>query len=688
MYREAILKLNERTNSTLSPQEFSFKMSSNLEIRTDCRKLFKHLTSKDISEDCINAVIRQLRQDCDYTTEQDVKKSIEGMQHKFLIHAEYEKSQYFIQLVNKFIQLTAPSGLTHSTWSILYLLIRLAFRPTQKLDYHKGVQILENLVTPSVTSIKNFCGNKCGAMQHSKSEETEVLQTCLPETSGSWTDDDENDGEISCDETPHCIQPVTSIAVEKPCPVHHLVKRQEFWETSLNDLIQKKYQDPGFANYQHENWTEFQLLHEFLWNLQTYDNMSVLQSTAASSGIQRKAIPLKILKSLGDEPLNSLIQGLRLINTFTNSMVPHEAYSLTYQAYTSALSDIVTKFYRSLSKFEQNVAEQKMTVTVTHMFVFLKPWQQIFASLAEMHECIMQPYNASNNNSRVTRLMSVLFDSALEAQVTSYFTLYPILLQLLSASLQPFLNMVDIWLNKGQLLDPHKEFGIIRNDRISPQDERFWFDSLLIHSSHPFVKILLPLMDDILLGGRSVELLTQLNRFLNITSLSVVTDCRTKSLMDTFQERFNNRFKCAGDHPNASSFVSSMLTVSSCAEENKNKNILLSKAFKSLRDVVRVNSDEQVVRQMIQPNGLKTPPEFYPLLPLLEKSLMEPIRNRQRIVCRALIDTMYKHCGLREHILTLRRIHFMHAGDVMGRFCLQLFQKVQYLVFFLKVYFK
>lgn len=663
----------------LPRRKFSCEMELNLEIRTDCKKLLRRLTLKDISEDSVNAVIRQLKQDCDYTTEQEVKKSIEGMQHKFLIHAQYEKGRSFIQLVTKFIQLTSPSGLTHSTWSILYLLIRLAFRPTQNLDCLREVQILENLQSGS--RIKNVGLNNTEAMQHSKYEDSEVLKPYLSETPDSWTGDEENDVP-SCEKPPYGIQPDASLTTGKPFhPVLHLAKKSEFNETSLNGLIQKKYEDPVFKSYQHREWTEFQLLHEFLWDLQACDNVSALQSTVSSGG-QTKTISLASPLSLSDEPLESLIQGLQIINSFIKSMVPHKAYSLTYQAYSSALGDIVSKFYRSLSHFEQSVAEQKTTVTITHMFLFLKPWQQIFASLAEVHECIMQPYHTSNNNSRVTRLMSVLFDSSLKAQVTSYLTLYPIFLQLLFSCIQPFLNMVDTWLNKGQLLDPYNEFGIIRNETISPKDERFWFDSLLVLSSHPFVNILFPLMDDILLGGRSVELLTQLNRFLNITSTSVGTSCRSNPLMDTFQNRFNNHFSCATDHPNVLSLVSSMPTVSvDRPEEKRSKNLLLNKAFKSLHDGVRVNSNKQEVRPLIQPKGLKTPPEFYPLLPLLEKSLLEPIRSRQRIVCKALIDTMYNHCNLREHILTLRRIHFMHAGDVMGRFCLQLFQKVKYIYF-------
>ena len=53
-------------------------MEFNCEIRNACRALLELLTHKKISEDCasISGIIRQLKQDYDYITEQEVKKSI------------------------------------------------------------------------------------------------------------------------------------------------------------------------------------------------------------------------------------------------------------------------------------------------------------------------------------------------------------------------------------------------------------------------------------------------------------------------------------------------------------------------------------------------------------------------------------------------------------------------------------
>ena len=635
-------------------------MDFNCEIRASCKKLMKLITLKEISEDCTYGIIRQLKQDCDYITEQDVKKSIESMHHKFVIHAEYKKSRHFNQLVAKYIQLTAPSGLTHPTWSILHLLMRLSYRPTDKVGFARGGPVLGNL---HVDSNKSFEYNE--TIGHQNIFQKEMLQS-VPETgSNTWTDySDEDDMQIVENNEFPQTQACASTALNIPVFPLFLLKKTELKRACLNELIQKKYGS-------NTSVSEFQLLHELLWCLQSCNDgkSSSFLSFSTNGGIQTRTVTLVSLPKFGLQSFSLLFQGLKQINSFLNHSISQESYTLTHQAYAAALKAIVTQFYQALSNFERRVAEQNSTVTLSHLLLFLKPWKSTIVTLSEMHESIMSS-PLMDNNSRVTRLLSVLFDSSQKAQVESYSTLYPILLKLLSSSLEPFLNMVDVWLNQGQLLDPYQEFGIIRNESISPQDERFWFESLLIRPTHPFINFLQPLMDDILLGGRSVELLTQLNRLLNVNCSSVNSGSHSK-LMDIFQERFNRRFK--SDSPSVFHCVPVSCTVN--ANEEKFKNPLLSKSFANLRTGFG-RKKKSGNAEVVQSESLSTPPEFYPLLPLLQQSLLEPIRNRQHLVCKALITTLYETCSLKVHILTLRRIHFMQAGDLMGRFCLQLFQKV------------
>lgn len=643
-------------------------MELNPEIRNACRALLESLTHKKISEECssINVVIRQLKQDYDYITEQEVKKSIEGLQHKFDIHAEHEKSRHFQKLVADYIQLTAPTGLTHPTWSILHLLIRLAYRPTERMGIARDGFILKNLNIENEKSDYKSIEDTGNLMKFDK----EVIHSMSDTILSTWTDSEDDDIEVTDNKD---VNWTTSCVVN--IPLFCLFQKPVIKNSSLNDLIQTRYSSDSTSR----TWTDFQLLHEVLWALQqSCDSISFFVSAeTTNSSVQTKAIRLVGLPHLSLHFFRQLLQAIREINLFSNKTSLQETYTLTHQAYAAALASIVADFKQSVSDFEKRVAEQKTTLTLSHLLLFLKPWASTISSISAMHKSIMQTSSApTDNNTRVTHLLSVLFDSTQKAQVANYSTLYPVLLKILCSSLEPFLNMVDLWLSQGQIVDPFQEFGIIRNEAISPQDERFWFESLLPRPSIPSINFLKPLMDDILLGGRSVELLTKLKReFIDMNCVTAST-CRSKTLAEIFRERFNrlassdeDPFQCA---------VSQSFTLSAPATANQkqinSKNPLLSKAFKCLRNDFCRNKYSEGLETRLE--TLSTPPEFYPLLPLLEKSLLEPMRSRQRLVCKALLDTLFENCALGQHIRTLRQIHFMQAGDLMGRFCLQLFQKV------------
>lgn len=637
-------------------------MDLNAKISADYRKLLKKITKKEVSQEYVNIVMSQLKQEFNLITEQEVKNSIKGIQHKFLIHAEYGMGQKFIELVTKFIKLTAPNGLTHPTWSILYLLIRTAYHPTERSsmrqDNFVGCLSTDNrILSHNAVSSTNMNEISC----HNEIEQKFQESLRLSESS------DEDSEKFTCETF---IQPVpvnnSSKFQKEEFPVFQVPKIKKL-SIPLHSLIQTRNGTMN-SNAQVEIWTEYQLLHELAWALKTCDlsNLKFAKSILDSKCLKLIKCSLPLLNI---DSLSLFVQRLTTLNSFIENIISQE--TLTYQAYAAALSNVTTRFYQSLSSFEQSVSEQACSITLNHFLIFLKPWQHRIHALCDMHESIIETYDSLDNHHRVSRLFSKLFHASLKAQVTSYSGLFPLLLQLLASTLEPFLNMVDVWLMQGQLLDPYQEFGIIRNETISPQNEQYWFDSLFIFSSHESENFLHPLMDDILLGGRSVELLTQLNRSLMITNSQLgVLKFSSKSLMDSFCEHFNNRV----ERPSCTSPTSFNTSANAHLSEKQHKNNLLSNTFQSFRNGRRCDR-----RHEFQPpssKALVTPPDFYPLLPLLERSLLEPIRIRQRLVSKALIDTLYEKCALRAHILTLRQIHLMQAGDIMGRFCLLLFQKV------------
>lgn len=63
-------------------------MEFNREIRSSCKKLLERISKKSVSEERMNEVISHIKDNLDYITEVDVKLSIEGLNHKFIMHAE------------------------------------------------------------------------------------------------------------------------------------------------------------------------------------------------------------------------------------------------------------------------------------------------------------------------------------------------------------------------------------------------------------------------------------------------------------------------------------------------------------------------------------------------------------------------------------------------------------------------
>ncbi|KZS15294.1 putative Grip128 [Daphnia magna] len=429
----------------------------------------------------------------------------------------------------------------------------------------------------------------------------------------------------------------------------------------LEWFIKKKYGKDSTSKI----LTEYYVLHEVLWTLHRSCGNKNTTVKSTESGNHTKVLTVAGLPSFCVNCFNPLVKALEEINFFLNNSGPQEQ-TLTYQAYTVALSDVVTEFNQSVADYEKGVAQQKATSTISQLLLRLKSWTFTIRAIAAMHTTIMQMSSSvADNNTRITHLLSVVYDSAQKAQVTNYCTLYPVLLKILFASLEPFFNMVDLWLDRGVIVDPYQEFGILRNEAVSPQDERFWSKVFVSRTTQPLISFLKPLMDDILLGGRSVELLTQLKR----KSMRVNGGCPAGTLMQTFRNRFS-RF-ASGYFECGKLLHSSNVTVTTKKDlKQEVRNPLLAKAFETLR-----NHSNRSKRS--KDDGVCVPLEFYPLLPLLERSLLEPLRSRQRLVCRALLDTLYEDCCLKLHILTIRRIHLMQAGDLMGRFCQQLFQKLE-----------
>lgn len=655
-------------------------MEFNGDIWLLCKQLMEHVSKNKITDELVNLAVTQLKNCLDYVTEHDVKLSIEGLHHKFIIHAEYEKGHQFLKLVNRFCELSKPEGLTHPSWSILHLLFRLAYRPTEGPDYHPQGYILTNIHEAGSSRSENE-----DELSTTTQVKGPVVSNCTLWSQSEGSDECEEECETNCQVKikPH----IASVpVVNKNVLLLNNNVRKVYPSLVLSDLMQNNYWNNDVCG-----WTEYQILRELLWALQTRSECSSLsKDCSGNQRVLRKLISDCIhSSSLLSEymlEIRPVLDGLQQLNSFIEDVVSSgtkPVYTLTQQAYASELNNTIILCYKHLLEMENVVAEQQVFTTLAHFRRHLKPWQLVIPSLAEIHGRMeFSPLEA--NHVRTAKLLAVLSSAAQEAQVTSYRYLYPSVLKLLSSSLMPMLNMLEHWFTRGEIIDPFKEFSIERNKAVLPGDERFWHDSLLLRSSHTTVDFLQPILEEILLAGRSVELLSSLTGH-ERPMLQTLADGKpsgsftsvvAKSL--TLQPFLNCDHTVLTSCNDSASYAEH--TVAQCNDP------LLEDTFDLLQSRLRRHGRESVC---LNPDGLQqsshsrknsdfsqASSEFLPLWPVLGKNLMGLIRRQYAVVCKNLLDILHKEGQLKAHINSLRYILLMQAGDLMDIFCLQLFQKV------------
>ena len=523
------------------------------EIRVNCRQLVESITKKKVSEERINAAIFHLKDCIDYVTEHEVKISIDGLHHKFLIHAEHEKARQFRKLVDKYLQLTDPKGLTHPSWSILHLLFRLAYRPTDRPNYH--FEFDSNVSAPP----KPFdWGNYLTE---------DVVLPNLPKTDSPFSEDDDD---LSDDED--TIRPRQEIV--KTSDEISLFPRpaQVVQPTSpLNSQIQENYWDDD----QKREWTEHQVLHEILWALQS---KSSLFNRSRNGAMRIKPVGLGSLPAAClTEHLKTflpLLEGLKVVNEFITNVTAnvHKTHTLTHQACAKSLHVILMEFHQLLATFETRLVEQKVTTTLNDLISATAEWKAVTTALADIAIQINRLPITAENHIKSSLILSVLFSRSQQAQITSYHTVYPYLLRVFFSSLAPYLNIIDHWLTRGEIVDYYQEF-IVRKKEISPDDEHFWRDSIERRKGEFQLEFMEAAMDDVLMAGRSVELLGQSGHLKDFVRQSNL-QCGT--LYDVFVDRFN-RF--SGDPGRGGNSPESEEQVQL---EYQSENPLLNEAFRMI----------------------------------------------------------------------------------------------------------
>ncbi|KAK7091928.1 gamma-tubulin complex component 5-like [Littorina saxatilis] len=486
--------------------------------------------------------------------------------------------------------------------------------------------------------------------------------------------------------------------------------------------------------------TEYQLIREILWMLSGVSDLFLFNKT--DSGFHLKDSVR--LSHLSGASLESCVQKLidlanhvHDLHTFVNKVVssccrPLDAKkptlgSQTFQAFADSLSRILGDFRSDLSHLEREVAKQEKSdcVTVSSLLNTLSPWLPTMDAVWDIFTAGVQPTaqppgakgNISCSND-VSRLLTALYDGVVlqDSLGQSSTHLVSTLLRLLLETSRPYLNIIGQWISAGQLSDPASEFVLQRNESIKCLDETFWERAFTLNSPaapHRDVsntslssaglcaeeegweqafedvveatpKFLRPVMRDVMLTGKSMELLQALGRLPEVLASVGAGLFEDKSLYELFVDSLKD---VLGTVPSQTQGVVEETTLKAhiFVEHLRTNN-----RYRGTEDhLLRINF-EAIFSTVFREKEVEKDPYDLSCLGCVEDSYVTPIgllfrrclyphvRRRYQLVCSRLLDILKTEYKLMDYLNSMQHFFLMSAGDSMFNFYTQVFDKMRH----------
>ena len=433
--------------------------------------------------------------------------------------------------------------------------------------------------------------------------------------------------------------------------------------------------------------TEYQVVRELLWMLRSPVETPLFTQT---NGEFRVAARVSI-SSLGEAALRSLlteaagtINDVHRLQTFLSDLdTSTDIRPKTFEAYGCGLGLFLQAFSLDLFNLEEDVRKQEETLTTLTVLDKLLPWRKMIAGFRRLHDVATLNWSQAANWESSIRLLSVLHNGLSTNHITA---LQPYLLDTFLRSLQPYLNIINIWLVEGRLEDWSNEFIFFKDETEREEDEDFWnkvfqsrpYKELLISQNIAPLKLLKGLDHKILVSGKSVEILSKLD--LEVPDLNT-----TKSGVGLYQE-FLTRLESQLPKLQPRSISSELAGKKVTDLQQDFQDILssttdpfLARAFQE----VFTGVEESQTRSLVERSGpdlLLPHSDLATLLPLeslLARSLSPSIDRQYLTACTSLVSLFKTDLELESVLSRARKVFLLEAGDLMQEFCWQLFTSLE-----------
>ncbi|KAM3619549.1 uncharacterized protein V6R79_010031 [Siganus canaliculatus] len=388
----------------------------------------------------------------------------------------------------------------------------------------------------------------------------------------------------------------------------------------------------------------------------------------------------------------------------------------TYQAFVWALNKYFTSFKEELTTIERELINNDETVTLSAVLERLTPH---LAQIKVLHKVfctgVAEVPPETPNVVRASHLLNTLYKAIIEYDSVGEASeqAVALLFSLWTETVRPYLEIVDEWIVHGHLFDPAKEFIIQRNKDVPVNHRDFWYATYTLYSVSEtvdneeklndsasgssggdqassnrqltMVSFLKPVLKQIIMAGKSMQLLKNLDCKETEPSERSSRDAERKSVYTLFLESVQSRLCSQETTPTDTvseqqatkrSLIKMQSIIAQHLEIDDIHDPLLAINFARLyleqSDFhERFSGGDFIVDRSSQSVTCQT-------FELTLRSCLYPHIERRYIECCGnLMKTLKKDYKLLEYLQAMRNYFLLEAGDTMYDFYTAIFDKVQ-----------
>ncbi|XP_006135890.2 gamma-tubulin complex component 5 isoform X1 [Pelodiscus sinensis] len=494
--------------------------------------------------------------------------------------------------------------------------------------------------------------------------------------------------------------------------------------------------DPLYMPEERTLVTETQVIRETLWLLSGVKKLFIFQLNEGKVTVRNDIIVTHLTHNCLRSVLEQIAaygQVVFRLQKFIDEVMGHSSENAThgtistpkkttespfrtYQAFMWALYKYFISFKEELTEIEKCIINKDKTVTLSIVVDKLSPR---LAQLKVLHKVfstgVAEVPPDTPNVVRASHLLNTLYKAILEYDNVGEASeqTVSLLFSLWVETVRPYLQTVDEWIVHGNLFDPAKEFIIQRNKNVPVNHRDFWYATYTLYSvsekmeneekmsdnasassgsdqapssrQHTMVSFLKPVLKQIIMAGKSMQLLKNLQSKDDSPQQAASRDSERKNLYTLFLESVQSRLRHGEESvpdiiTEQQATKQSLIKMQSIAERHLElddvHDPLLAINFARLYleqsdfhekftggDVCVDRSSESVTCQTFE---------------LTLRSCLYPHIDRQYLECCGnLMQTLKKDYRLVENLQAMRNFFLLEAGDTMYDFYTSIFDNIR-----------